>query len=186
MGPVEVRDETDVHDEASRDPGPLLRTIPLPVHQILDPTSMAEESPDSKHRTAVDELRGGRGRNGRSQRTLLDGFDPGDMESWVDPHGTRKLKASRLWVYDAGYGKWSYELGGQLATLHFKGQVTGGGSGLLAKLIGRGRHAVFVCSSSVAICRLGESSARQGPGASTTMDQGLSRVAGGLLLQVGE
>ena len=104
----------------------------------------------------------------------------------MDPHGKRKLKASRLWVYDAGYGKWSYELGGQLATLHFKGQITGGEPDLLAKLVGRGRRAVFVGSSSVAICRFGESSACQGPGASTTMDQGLSRGAGGLLLQVGE
>ena len=140
----------------------------------------------SKHQTSIDELRGTRGRNGRSQRTFLDGFDPGDMEGWADPHGTRKLKAYRLWVYDAGYGKWSYELGGQLATLHFKGQVTGGEPDLLAKLIGRRRRAGFVCSSSLAICRLGESSARQDPGASTMMDQGLSRGAGGLLLQVGE
>ena len=107
------------------------------------------------------------------------------MEGWLDPHGTRKLKAYHLWVYDAGYGKWSYELGGQLATLHFKGQVTGGEPDLLAKLMGRGRRAVFVCSS-VAICRLGESSECQDPGVSTTMDQGLSRGTGGLLLQVGE
>ena len=139
VGPLEVRDETGVHDEGSRDPGELLRTVPLPIHQILDPMSTAagaEETPDSKHRTSVGELRGRRGRNRMSQRTFLDRFDHGDMESWVDPHGTRKLKAYRLWVYDVGYGKWSYELGGQLATLHFKGQVTGGEPDLLAKLIG--------------------------------------------------
>jgi hypothetical protein len=138
------------------------RPYPSQVHQILEPTTTAagvEETPDRKHRASVDELRGRRGRKGRSQRAFLDGFDPGDMEGWADPHGTRKLKAYRLWVYDVGYGKWSYELGGQLATLHFKGQITGGEPDLLAKLIGRGRRAVFVCSSSVAICRLGESSA---------------------------
>ena len=150
MEQVEVRDELGVHDEVSRDPGALLWTVPLPIHQIMDPTSMA---------AGAEEMQGRRGRNGRNQRAFLDGFDPGDMEGWVDPHGKRKLKAYRLWVYDAGNGKWSYELGGQLATLHFKGQVTGGEPDLLAKLIGRGRRAVFVCSSSVAICRLGESSA---------------------------
>ena len=87
MGPVEVREETEVHDEASRDPGALLRTVPLPVHQILDPTYTAagvEETPDSKHRTSVDELRGRRGRNGRSQRTLLDGFG---LQILIDPLG---------------------------------------------------------------------------------------------------
>ena len=125
LGSVEVRDKAGVHDEASWDPGALLRTVPLPVHQILDPTSTAagaEETPDGEHRTPVDELRGRRGRKGRSQRAFLDGFDPGDMEGWVDPHGTRKLKAYRLWVYGVGYGKWFYELGGQLGTPHFKGR----------------------------------------------------------------
>ena len=123
LGSVEVRDKAGVHDEASWDPGALLRTVPLPVHQILDPTSTAagaEETPDGEHRTPVDELRGRRGRNGRSQRALLDRFDPGDMEGGMDPHGARKLKAYRHRVYDADYGKKSNELGSQLATLHLE------------------------------------------------------------------
>ena len=69
MGSVEVRDKTGVHDEASWDPGALLRAVPLPVHQILGPTSTAagaEETPDSEQRTSVNELRGRRGRNGRT------------------------------------------------------------------------------------------------------------------------
>ena len=122
-------------------------TVPHPIHQILDPTSTAagvEETPDSKHRASIDELRGRRGRNGRSQRAFLDWFDPGYMEGWLDPHGTRKLKAYHLWVYDAGYGKWSYELGGQLATLHFKEQVTGGEPDLLAKFC-RGNFSIRYC-----------------------------------------
>ena len=113
MEQVEVRDESGVHDEVSRDPGALLWTVPLPIHQIMDPTSMA---------AGAEEMQGRRGRNGRNQRAFLDGFDPGDMEGWVDPHGTRKLKAYRLWVYGVGYGKWFYELGGQLGTPHFKGR----------------------------------------------------------------
>jgi hypothetical protein len=79
------------------------------------------------------------------------------MESWVDPHGKRKLETYHLWVYDAGYGKWSNELAGQLANFH-KGQITGGEPDLLAKLVGWGRRAVFDGSRSMAICRLGESS----------------------------
>ena len=123
IGSVEVRDKTGIHDKVSWDPGALLQAVPLSVHQILDPTSTAagaEETPDSEHRTSVNELRERRGRNGRSQRAFLDRFDPGDMIGWVDPHGTRKLKAYRRRVYDADYGEWSYEPGGQLATLHFE------------------------------------------------------------------
>ena len=69
QGSVEVRDKAGVHDEASWDPGALLRTVPLPVHQILNPTSNAagaKEAQDSVYRAAVDELRGRRRWNGRS------------------------------------------------------------------------------------------------------------------------
>ncbi|MEQ2236022.1 hypothetical protein ILYODFUR_008163 [Ilyodon furcidens] len=47
MEAVEIPDEGFVHDESCRNPGPLLRTIALPVHQIRYATSLPSGPDDA-------------------------------------------------------------------------------------------------------------------------------------------
>ena len=120
MQTVKVRNELRIHNEPSRHPGTLLRTLPL-IHKILHPTSTAaraKEAPDRVHRTAINELRRRGRQHGRNQRTLLDWLDPGDMERRVDPQGPGKPKTYRLWVDDVSDGEGPNKLGSQLEVLH--------------------------------------------------------------------
>ena len=87
---VELPDERSIQNMPCGDPGPLLRTIPLPVHQVLEtpsPATGTKEAMDGIGRAPIDDA-GWRWRRGSGdQGALMDGFDLGDVESGVDPHG---------------------------------------------------------------------------------------------------
>ena len=107
-----VRDETGIHDEASRDPGVLLRTVPLPIHQVLYPTSTAagvKEAPDSVHWT---------GARGLSWTCLT-------LETWnvgwiIMDLGSRRRTASVLLTRVMGKGPTN--LGGSLQLSNLRGR----------------------------------------------------------------
>ena len=118
---VKVRNELRVHNKLSRHPGTLLRTLPLPIHKILHPTSTAtraKEAPDRIHRTTLHERRR---RHGGNQTTLSDWLDPGDRERRVDLHGPGKPKTYRLWIDDESDGKGQASL--RFSTLRGRSRV---------------------------------------------------------------
>lgn len=66
-----VPDDCRVQDEASRDTGLFLRSIALPVNEVLDATAAAsqvQDPPGSVDRTTVDDLRRRRDRTLGRQR----------------------------------------------------------------------------------------------------------------------
>ena len=60
---MEISDDVGVQDVGSRDPTALLWVVPLPVHQVLEPTpttSGVQEGPDGKGEAPID-VQGRRG-----------------------------------------------------------------------------------------------------------------------------
>ena len=93
---VEVSDEVRFKNEPRWNPRPLLRTIALPVHQVLETSTTAagpNQSSDSQRWTSINEMGWGRGRDCQSQRTLMEWLNPRDMEGWVNPHGAWGLES---------------------------------------------------------------------------------------------
>lgn len=84
------------HDEPSRDPIAFLRTISLPVYQILNSSfSMlrVEKLLHSIYRTSIDQLRGRR--RGQQQWTHLDRLDVQHVKGRVNAHGSGELESYR-------------------------------------------------------------------------------------------
>lgn len=91
MSLMEILDEPRVHNEGARDPGPLLRAVTLPVHQILESSPMAVNIywlTDREDLTIIQNPGGWRGL-GRAQWTRINRFQLGDVGHWVNSHWTR-------------------------------------------------------------------------------------------------
>ena len=77
MGTIKVSEEGRVQDELTGDPRPLLRTVSLPVYQVLVPpatSSDIQDAGDSVSWMVVDDPGGRRGLGRRAQRTGGDRF----------------------------------------------------------------------------------------------------------------
>ena len=104
MGPIKLPQEPRIHDERPRHPAALLGPIPLPIHQILKPTTLAPYLQQPSHRplrVSIDHLRRGRGRHGRRQGRGGVRFHLGNVEDRVDSfHRRGKPEAHRSRVND--------------------------------------------------------------------------------------
>eukprot|EP00064_Thunnus_orientalis_P011706 superscaffoldBa00001715_g11737 len=116
---MEVPDEGWIQDVPGRNPGVLLWTIFLPVHQILivPPTGL-EEAPHGISRSTTNKP-GGRWRPGGGlELTLLNRFEARNMECGVDSHGMVEAEADCCKVDDPGDGEGAHKLWDQLPGVH--------------------------------------------------------------------
>lgn len=115
---MEVRNQGLVHNPPGRNPRSLLRTISLPVHQVLEasaPSSGTKQSSDGVHWASIHNTRGRRWWYLRNQRAFMNWFEPGNVERRMYPHGPWQLESDCRWVDDSLNGKWTDEPGCQLA-----------------------------------------------------------------------
>lgn len=83
--------------------------VTFPVHVEAPPTSTeADQTPDCKRWTSIDEARRRRRRTGWGQRALVDWLHPGDMEGGADLHGW-ELKPHHRWADDPLDGERTHE-----------------------------------------------------------------------------
>ena len=91
VGPVKVLQEGWVSKVGMGDPRPVLRPIPYPVHQVVEPPTAAAASQDPVDLPVqVAPLEGvrGRGRRGRWRETTGGHrLDLGNMKNWMDLEG---------------------------------------------------------------------------------------------------
>ena len=114
---MKVPYEAWIQDIAGWDPRPHLRTVTLPVHEVLTATPPAvdrQKPPDSESRGPIDNPRGLRGYEGGNQRTILDRFDTRNMKGRVNSPGPREVETDSSRVDDSGYRKRSNKTGCQL------------------------------------------------------------------------
>ena len=82
---VETSDHGMVQYVSRWDPGPLLRTVGLPVHHVLEVAERVGWTP-------VDETRGRRRKRNVDQGNLQNWFDLGHMEEGMNMHGAWELE----------------------------------------------------------------------------------------------
>lgn len=90
-----ILDQFRVQHVLGRDPGPILWTTSLPVDQVLYPppaSTLANQTPDCKGRTTLDEPWRGRGRAGWDKWTHIGWPDLGDVLGRMNPDGPQKFK----------------------------------------------------------------------------------------------
>ncbi|MED6240638.1 hypothetical protein ATANTOWER_024756 [Ataeniobius toweri] len=78
LGGQEVLDQGRVQHEGAGHPGPLLRTVPLPVDEVLPPTTSSTGGQDPVDRisgVALEVPGGRRGLGWRAERTGMDRFN---------------------------------------------------------------------------------------------------------------
>lgn len=112
MAVKEVLHESGIHNVTGRNPLSLLRTVSLPVHQVLATTATVMNRQEPLHRihwTANDEPGGWWGSWGRDQGTLHR-FDQGHMKS--RDLGSLRHTAAGLTTWKIGKGprKWGANL----------------------------------------------------------------------------
>ena len=135
---VKVSDETPVHNVLSRNPGSFLRTVALPVDEVLAAASTSARADDAAHsidESPFNEAREGWGWSSRHQRALADRLDLGHMECWVHPHRLRELEPDCHRADDLLDGEGPDKLGSQLVEFHTQRKVTGEEPNLLAHLV---------------------------------------------------
>ena len=137
---MKVSDETPAHNVSSRNPGSFLRTIALPVYEVLAAPSTSARADDAAHsidESPVKEARGGWGWgwSSRYQRALADRLDFGHMECRVHPHRPRELEPDSHRADDLLDGEGPDKLGSQLVGFHTQREVTGGEPNLLTHLV---------------------------------------------------
>jgi hypothetical protein len=103
MQTVEVGDECPVHNPTGWHPGSLLRSIALPVDEILEaPTSPSgpKQASNGVHQPTVNEARRRRRKRHGDQRAFMRRLDFRNMESRVHPHGGWQLEPDCGWADD--------------------------------------------------------------------------------------
>ncbi|RXN25309.1 hypothetical protein ROHU_021582 [Labeo rohita] len=88
-------DESWIQDEPPGNPRPLLRTVTLPVDEILGataPRARIKDSPDGIRRTTVNDPGRRWGRNLGRQRREEDMFELGLVENRMDPERCGQLE----------------------------------------------------------------------------------------------
>lgn len=117
MKTVEVRDEGGVYNPPSRNPHPLLRTIALPIYQVLETpasTSGFEQAMHGVDWAPLNKARRRRRCSIRNQRTFMDRLKFGDMECWVNLHRPGQSEPDSRWVDHLQNGKRANVTGRQL------------------------------------------------------------------------
>src|SRR4029434_2295823 len=102
-------------------PRPLLRTVPLPVHQVLVTATAAancQKAFDRVYWTSIDDPGRRRRLGGWDQRALQSRLDSGEVEGGMHRHRPGKLESYRSGVDDPRDGERANESGGQLAGLY--------------------------------------------------------------------
>lgn len=92
---AEGLDEGDVQNPPSGDPASLLRSITLPVNEVLQAVALATEVQNlvcRECRQAIDEPGRWRGQCRREHWIDEDRFEQGDVEGWVDPERVGQLE----------------------------------------------------------------------------------------------
>ena len=124
--PKEVPDKGGIQNTTLGNPGALLRTVPLPVDEVLVTpavTPYLQEAMDCPRRVVVDDP-GWRWKwNGRRQRAGGDGLNVGDMECRVYTEGWRKLETNGTGVNNSLDLKGSNEMGGEIGGNSLQGKV---------------------------------------------------------------
>ncbi|KAK5611284.1 hypothetical protein CRENBAI_019263 [Crenichthys baileyi] len=113
-GSLEITDEGGIENKAAGHPGVILRTIPLPVDEVLHSTPRKPGIHNPMNvdgGVAVDFPGGLRGTGWRAQRTGVDRFDLGDTENGMTEKMGRELEANREWTDHGGYFEWAEEHG---------------------------------------------------------------------------
>lgn len=121
MQAMEVSNQGAVKHIPGRYPGTLLRTIPLPVHEVLKRppnTAGIQEPVDRVGGMAIDESRRRWRPRSRSQWGSDHWAETGDMEGRVDPHRARELQSVGHRVDPAEDFEGTNEPGRQLPVLH--------------------------------------------------------------------
>ena len=111
---------------APGNPGPFLRTIALPIHEVLDPTTTAtdvQQPPDRVGWVIIDDPRGRRSRSRQRQRTVRDGLEQGHVEGGVHPKGGRELQTDSTRVNNRVNLEGSNKTGGKLLGFHSEWEV---------------------------------------------------------------
>lgn len=144
---MEITNKGGTDNKPRGDPGPLLRPVPLPVHQVLDPpatTAGRQELPDRINWTAADEPGGWRGPGRRAELAGESRFDMTNMKCGMDTHGPGETQTDRDRINNLGYGEGADEPGGELARLHPERQMLGRKPDLLTRGVSRSRRPLFV------------------------------------------
>jgi len=84
---VELQNKGGVQDQATGNPGTLLRTVPLPIDQVLKPTSSAahiQQLPDGVSRVIIDDPWGWGGNGWGAQRAYRHRLYLGDVKCRVN------------------------------------------------------------------------------------------------------
>lgn len=116
MEPIEVPEQTGINDLAPRYPLSRLRTVTLPIHEVLETpptTSGVHDTANGVDRTPVDHPRGRRtGRRGQ-QGTEENRLQAGDVEGRMDSEGLGQFQTDHSWVNDPLHHKRTSKPGGQ-------------------------------------------------------------------------
>ena len=151
MVTVELPQKSGVHDEFPGNPTALLRSIALPVHEVLESAATAshsEKPPHSPLRMPINHLRWWRSRRRRHQRARGDRFYLGDVENRMDPlHGGGESETYGNRIDNVLNRERSKEPRRQLPGFHLQRKVRGGEIHLLTHFVLRGLGAPTVGST---------------------------------------
>ena len=90
---IKIQEERWVQAEAAGDPGVLLRTMSLPIYQVLETPSSGPDVQypgNHKRRVIIDEPGGWRGNGRRAEVTGGDRLKEGNMECGMNLHRIRE------------------------------------------------------------------------------------------------
>ncbi len=148
---VEVLDQRAIQDVPGRNPTPLLRTVPLPVHQklVTTPTRTdVKELTDSVNRSLLVNRRRRKGGAGRSTDNRL---DAGHVKNRVNTAQlTGQSESDRDRTENLNNRKGPNKAGHQLARTLLDGQIAGGKPHLLTTNIPGGPDPVTISGSTCA------------------------------------
>ena len=118
---VEVSDQRGVENVPTRNPAALLRSIPLPVHEVLTapaPATHLQQAPDGVGGMTIKEARRRGCLRGRHQRGGGDRLELRDVEGGVHSECPGEFKANCHWIDDACDLEWANVTWGQFFGLH--------------------------------------------------------------------
>ncbi len=112
--PAKVRDQSLIKNVFSRDPGRLLGSITLPIHEVLKATTPVvdrQQASNSVHWPTINDPGGWRGSGGGDQWTGHNGLDLRNVGSWVDSHSPGELELDGHRIDHFGNGERTDESG---------------------------------------------------------------------------
>lgn len=187
MSLVELLDQVFVQDVPRWHPRSLLRTITLPVDEVLQapslPTGM-DQAADSEGRTTIDQARRRRRRsNIWRQAAFMYGLDSEHVECGMDSHATRKRQPHGRRVDDFLNGERTHKLRGEFSVLKAKREIFRRQPNSLTHLVCRSWGATTVGRGGVMLHRPLEGGSSSGPGSAATAGEGEGRGTGDIFVQ---